>query len=271
MNTKTIKTQNSNETKGVNNMTTTNSKASTPAITNRSTDMEKFREKAILLLNTEVPEIGVFDNDTFSHPFWPCLKIYCGRAISESGFLDTRYPGDYQIAKAIKLEELNAATSPAQIFKMLSKVWDLRFLEKTKDMLSVDDLSEVLRLVWMRNVYECNPGMLSRQDVLTMFQISNPCILMNDLEYTIYRALPEELTVYRGFASYNKQLLRTFSWTLDLNVVANGPARSLRFGSYRFMAHTAKVRKQDVLAYFIRESEVVVNPRKLYDIGTCPF
>jgi len=249
-------------------MRTTNRKTltkATPAITNRSTDLEKIREKAILLLNMEIDESDFNSNGTICHPLWNSQFVYCDKDISENGFLNIMLPDDYRIAKAAKLEALNAATNPAQIFKMFSGGWDFWFLEETKNMLSVDDLSEVLRLVWMCSVYAVNPGVLPRQDALTMFRISNPRILMNDSEYAMYQALPEELTVYRGVASYNKQLVRAFSWTLDPDVVEHD---SFRFGSYRFMAYTAKVRKRDVLAYFSRESEVVVNPRKLFDIGT---
>lgn len=237
---------------------------------NRTTDLEQIRELAREFLSTEVTKDDLYDDVHISHPAWDCRVIRCDTSVSEKGFLCiVDIPEDYEKARAMKMKELNAATTPLQIFKLFTENWKFRFLNITKEMMPTDDLSEVLRHVWHQSEYADNTHLLNRQDVLRLFRECNPRILMSEAEYKAYQALPEELTVYRGVHQNNKQLVRAFSWTLAPEEVERPVCwETCRFASSTCKAFTAKVKKGDVLAYFEHDSEVVVNPSKLYDIET---
>lgn len=122
------------------------------------------------------------------------------------------------------------------------------------------DYWEMLAHVWTHQE-ELWPN---RELFLTLFSSprSQREMLMRPEERNALTALPNQLTIHRGYAGTRKMCL---SWTTDrakAQWFADRFAKSL--GDKTTVA-TGTVKKSDVLAYFIRrnESEVLVDPSKI--------
>lgn len=81
-------------------------------------------------------------------------------------------------------------------------------------------------------------------------------------ELSFYETLPDEIMIYRGISKRGS--IKALSWTLDMH---KAEWFSQRFGK-KSRVYRAKIRREDVLAYFAGrgEYEVVVDYRKLYAI-----
>lgn len=90
--------------------------------------------------------------------------------------------------------------------------------------------------------------------------------VMNEAEIAALKALPNEITVYRGFA--HKDADQGISWTTDRNR-ALWFAKRFEAGEGRTpMLATGRVNKIDVLAHFLgrNETEIVVMPESVEDM-----
>ncbi len=235
---------------------------------NRSTNMEAILNHAMELLNQPVTEDDMEDFLCTNHPLLPYRYISCYLTGGYNGIDIIKNPKDLEMVREAKRKELNECAAPLDVFKIIVRKHRFRFLKDCEQWLSVEDLSTVLRYIWDTSEYADNTKVWSKKDIARLFSECDLRILMSEEEYEAYEALPDELTVYRGVCRSNKKLVKSFSWTLEEDAVGIGRYLGydfLRFGSVTGKAYTAKIKKQDVIAYFGHRSEVIVNPSKLYE------
>jgi hypothetical protein len=93
----------------------------------------------------------------------------------------------------------------------------------------------------------------------------NRSVAMDEDEREIFDTLPERLTIYRGSA--NRRGVRSMSWSRQPERAHWFGRRSAGFvhADYYYLA-TCEVRKEDVLAYFSREDEIVLFPAKCVNL-----
>lgn len=127
---------------------------------------------------------------------------------------------------------IDEGTSLSQIFSPVTAPYALTMLEFSCGYMSVSDFSRTLAKQWVRE------------------------------EREILKTLPDRLTVYRGVRSLKASAATGLSWTLDLSVAE---WFAVRFGE-QGVVYTAQVQKEDVLAYFEREDEIILSPKPLTDI-----
>lgn len=85
---------------------------------------------------------------------------------------------------------------------------------------------------------------------------------MNEEELLIFNNLEDNVTIYRGVDMTTGHPIKGLSWTPDISIA--------RFFANRFSEegtiYKSVIKKEDVLAYFKYENEIVVDYRKLKQI-----
>ena len=83
---------------------------------------------------------------------------------------------------------------------------------------------------------------------------------MSEEEFTIYENLPEILTVYRGVGVGGVR--DGLSWTRDINMAIWFANRFNGKNGKTGYVLSAEIHKEDILAYFSKEDEIVCRPGK---------
>ena len=168
----------------------------------------------------------------------------------------------YQVQKRF----IQDVKSYNKLYMMISKSYRSAFLRYTKDFLSKEDLSNVLRNLW-EGCEGVNHGPnISKAEYIKLFKASDPEVLMSKNERKILKSFPDEVTIYRGISEPNKKIkmdqIRAMSWTTDFDTAEWFAKRWTNYGS----VYEATIDKNDILAYFSEEYETVVDYRKLHNI-----
>ena len=163
---------------------------------------------------------------------------------------------------------IDEAESATQVFSLITKSYLLAFLAQTAGALSEADIASILPDVWMRTEAPHNDPNVSRADMIRLFRLSDPAMLMDEKEYRIWQELDDIVTVFRGVTSYNAANIEAFSWSLNRDV-AEWFAH--RFGE-EGTVYEAQIPKERIFAVFNgrNEMEAVVDPRYLQNVMEAP-
>ncbi len=227
----------------------------------KKTDIEKVRAVAISFAH-----LPIEPNEEFpvlvSHPYLDSAAAFIP---SESGnemvnVLEGDNEEKFKAALVAKLEQTNVLL---RFIMILNKTYRFSFLNHVKDYLSDDDLGAVLRYIWIDSEYKNDGAVFTKRQLVSLFRRSTKGTLMDEEERTALEALPERITVYRGTTSINSKDIKVFTWTLDKETAV---WYSQRFDDEIQCVFQAELSKENVLAYFSSDDEIVANPFKLENI-----
>lgn len=163
--------------------------------------------------------------------------------------------------KRVLLAEAHASRDWKRVFWLYERPYRMSMLGsfyETGD-ITLDELRDVLPGVWIDTEFPHSFGALPR----TLFTATG---FLTDAP-SVFAALPETLTIYRGSRAHIRPSAREISWTL-----ARGCAEKFarRLGRRDGAVWRGDVKKSDVLAYFEGrgEAEVVVTPRRITNLHT---
>lgn len=238
------------------------------------TDLEKVKAVAMSMLNEEVvldetvdksivETVGNFVTHPFFHDAVEVVKL------PEGGFDGYDLLGnvaDLQKAKEHKAEQINHCKSPVTICWLVRRGYRFAYFKQVVGYLSRDDMSELLHYVWTSSERTNEGRDLSLEELVELFQSCNSQALMTGEDFATFQNLPDELTIYRGVTGYNKESSYALSWTLDPEVAVKFAERFSMLNEDSGAVYEAKIKKENVLAYFSAEKEVIVIPDKLYEV-----
>lgn len=214
------------------------------------TDLEKIKEMAIAFLMVEIEPTKI--DFIASHPFTSSWFSYIdGEGIVDLHDNEVADRWRKEIKKTIQKLDLKG------IFFLLNKPYILNFLKFTEKYLSDEDLGTILSIFWQTIEQISLDNSISGTHIVKIFKRASKETLMNEDERKIFNSLPEQVTVYRGVTSYNKNKKKAFSWTTDKEIAewfAN------RYNTGTGEVWTLTVPKERILCAFEgREKEVIVN------------
>lgn len=228
------------------------------------TDLEAVKALAHAMLELDIEQTKLSPL-VVKHPF------------TDNGFSGIRKPdGSIAIADLLnKPDELDLwrkqvgsvideADSAFQIYMMVTKSYALGFLKFARNSLSEKDFADILADAWMRTEAPNNDPNLSKRDLLSLFQATDPALLMSEEDYQQFKDLDDVVTVYRGVTSMNAKNVKALSWTLDQDTAEWFAHRFGESGT----VYEAQIRKEHIYAYFSgrNESEVIVDPKHLMEL-----
>lgn len=126
-----------------------------------------------------------------------------------------------------------------------------------------DDRADLVAEVWIdsENIWQHKKAWIDIWSTLT-----NPHETMDENEKTVYRCMPDEITIHRGI-THKTHNRKGMSWTRDKERAVWFAHRWKR-GKDEPVVLTAEVKKKNVLAFFNgrNEEEVIVLPKHLRNV-----
>ena len=227
-----------------------------------TTDLNMVKDVAITFLYLE-PQ---YKDDKF--------KMFIAHPFFDSSFLmDYETKSMYHIFEDTDTFEKNRVflkhmikkeTSVKNLFYMICQPYRLTFFKYINQYLSEQDFSELLMIGWTMTEFVNNHPNVTLNEFVSWFQKADKNYLMDEDELKVLHDLPEIVTIYRGVGS--NKYKNGMSWTLDLDKARWFSKRFNFDGEY---VYQGTINKSDILVYTEQrnESEVIVNPRKVKNIG----
>ena len=232
------------------------------------TDLTQIRGLSKCFLYLE-PEETQFSPMLVHHPF------------TSSGFVGLREDaGDVQIGNILEKEDdrarwqkqlgkvIDDSRDVFEIYSRIEKPYALAFLKYATPFLSQKDFSLILGDAWLRSEQPNHDPNLSQKQLLKMFSVADPKILMEDVERKRLAELDAVVTVYRGTHSDKPNSERALSWTLNWDTAQWFANRYGKDGKL----YEAQIEKEHIHALFLRreESEVILDPKYLTEVVQVP-
>lgn len=140
------------------------------------------------------------------------------------------------------------------------------FFKETKQYVNKKDFSKFLGEMWTLIESPSHAPNVTNKQLVNYFKQADKEYVMNQEELNLYNSLPDEITIYRGVEKNKKNSAKALSWTLNKDKAKWFATRYEDKGTM----FTAKIKKEDVLAYFNsrKEEEVVIDYNNLELIST---
>ena len=226
-----------------------------------NTNLKQCKDLALAFLHTPIEETG----------YSPIVVIH---PIFESGFYHHIENGEPKLAnmlqdkaafkKAIKKaeERINKASDVGSVYCIIRKSYRLTFLKYAKKYLSKADFSELFADAWVGSENPNQDKNVRASTLASWFRQADKKILMTEEDYSVYKALPETLTVYRGVAVGRNPY--GLSWTANHDTAEWFAHRFDKLDDEGYI-QVAFINKSQVLAYFNTrgEDEIVVDSKEL--------
>lgn len=161
------------------------------------------------------------------------------------------------------IKQIDQITQYKEFIQLITKSYRSAFLSCTKDYIDKSDLAHYLKYLWINTDYVNIDIYISKKEYVDIFKAADRNSLMNEEELKIYNNFPETLTVYRGINNFDNHPINGMSWTPDLEIAT---WFKNRFEQENGSIYQATVNKKDILAYFEKEKETVVDYRKLKNV-----
>ena len=168
--------------------------------------------------------------------------------------------GNLQLAREKIQRIIEKAESVRGIVSLIRKPDQLTFLKYIKEFLDNATFSELLGWIYVSTENPNADVNVSVSELEKWFQNADKKELMSEEEFTIYENLPEILTVYRGVGT--GRVRDGLSWTRDINMAIWFANRFNGKNGKTGYVLSAEIHKEDILAYFSKEDEIVCRPGK---------
>lgn len=149
---------------------------------------------------------------------------------------------------------------------LVTKPYRSMFLDKTLNYIDRKDLAKYLRKLWISCDYVNVDQVISKSKYVSLFKKADKSALMNEDEIKRLDDLPDSVTIYRGINDITNHPIDGLSWTLDIDTAKWFANRFAKMKEGTSSIYKATIKKENIIAYFEEETEVVVNYKKLENI-----
>ena len=194
-----------------------------------------------------------------SHPFTTSLFV---PARSNRHILDLRNKEDVDDYRAW-VDEIVGRSDIIGLYMLIQKPYKMTWFRFVSPYLSDEDYSTMLKECW---IMEDNPNQDQNVPIkmaIELFRRAKKDYIMNKEEQEYYDNLPETLILYRGVSEGRARL--GLSWTDNHDVAIWYQKRFKGLGRDGIILK-AEVKKEDVLAYFKHDNELLVDVTQLKNI-----
>lgn len=227
----------------------------------KTTNMEEIRKTALAFLNLDISgQNSEFYPTILQHPFFNTALVPIENE-GEKGvkFADVTTQEGLNLAR-MSFEKHILQANLNRLIVIVNKPYRMAFLKHIKTYLSKEDFSKLLRTIWIDSENPSQDPNVSVRTLVSWFKGADKQFLMTEKEYAAYTAFPEKIEIFRGVAvGRNPDGL---SWT-PKREVAEWFAHRFDKNDRKGYIKKATIRKENVLAYFLTESEVVACVREL--------
>lgn len=189
------------------------------------------------------------------------------KIIVEANTLSTKKEEDLKRIYEIYSSYIDKVTEYTDFTRLINNKQQLPFFFKeTKKYVNKKDFSKFLGDMWTLIESPSHAPNVTNKQLVNYFKQADKEYVMNQEELKLYNSLPDEITIYRGVEENKKNSTKALSWTLNKDKAKWFATRYEDKGTM----FTAKIKKEDVLAYFNsrKEEEVVIDYDNLELIST---
>lgn len=149
-----------------------------------------------------------------------------------------------------------------RIYMLVRTPYKMTWFKYCNKFMSEKDFGNYLEDCWVSQENPNQDVNVSRKESVSYFKKANKKYLMTEEDFEYYNNLPDEIEVWRGVSPGREEY--GLSWTDDYDKAIWFKRRFERDGSEGYLL-SAKIKKEDVLAYFNsrNESELVVDVFKI--------
>ncbi len=229
----------------------------------KTTDLDAVKEVAISFLYMDIQYHEQFPF-LIMHPIFETEIV----GMPNGEFMNLREGDNLKKVREAYTKAIKEASSYTAVMMTIRSSYQLTFLKFTKQYMSHKDFDEWLAHCWVACENPNQDKNVSISTFISWFKHADKRTIMNDEDYEYYCNLPDEVEIYRGVA-VGRAEQKGLSWTANYDT-AEWFAK--RYDDDRVNKHgyilKAKIRKEDVLAYFNTrdEDELVCNSSKIYGI-----
>ncbi len=239
------------------------------------TDMDKVRQIARILLN--VPVCQIPGMPFVSHPVFSCT-LYPMNGDFNNCVDITKDAAAMEQVKADIRRRIDDCDSITQIgASIIDKKYRLLFLKLCEGYISRTDIGIYLNQLWCSVENIIGDPNVTQKDIIRLFKLADPAVLMSEDDQKALNALPDTVTVYRGIRKTllinGKRMIDGFSWSTSFDAAYWFARRFAHCQEEMGRVFRAEIRKEFILAYFGAdgfEREVVVTPHQLRKITEIP-
>lgn len=143
---------------------------------------------------------------------------------------------------------------------MVDKPYRSAFLKFVYPYLSKEDKAATLKYTWIQTEFQSKDPNISKEQFLKMFRTTDPKLLMDENELSVFQSLPSEIEIYRGVGDRGYEFgYKGISWTLKESTAKMFALRFSRKGIvYKYTAS-----KDMIITYFDGEDELILDYRKI--------
>lgn len=227
------------------------------------TDLESVKTIAKSLLRVPILETE-YSPIIVSHPFTKCgiVTMLDGEEFSQLDI--TKSQDSLKKWQAQMEKQIDESHNAHFVYYLVNDSYRLMFLNDVAKFLSVEEFSDLLGDAWVTSEYANLDENVTKKQLLKLFKSADKSKLMSEDELETFEDFEDEVVVYRGVGSKNKNNIHALSWTTSF-----GKARwfAERWGKGGKI-YAATISKENILAYFDRknESEVIVDFDALQNI-----
>lgn len=230
---------------------------------------EKTNMKEVRLTAKELLDYGILRTAqsplVIHHPFTGCGYFILLAEDSVRVTDITTSTEDFERWKDWMRCRIDEAESAYEIGLRVHQPYRFIFLKATEQFLSDEEFAKLLQFSWISSPAPSQEEEAAPSEMIEMFQRANAEYLMSPEEQSILAQLPDEAVIYRGLTEKNAFHVSGMSWTLK----EESAARFARRGEFTGKVYRAKIRKEEILALFLKgdEIEIVVDPKNLQEIA----
>lgn len=218
-------------------------------------NLKEIKEIAEAFLYLDIEESSI--PGLIIHPFFESAYVM----VDGIGLVNiTESEGNLQLAREKIQRIIEKAESVRGIVSMIRKPDRLTFLKYIKEYLDNATFSELLGWIYVSTENPNADVNVSVSELEKWFQNADKKELMSEEEFKMYENLPELLTVYRGVGT--GRVRDGLSWTKDINMAIWFANRFNEKKGKTGYVLSAEIHKEDILAYFSKEDEIVCRPGK---------
>lgn len=226
------------------------------------TDYKKMKRTFEALLETK-PVVVNQGFGIVSHPFTPMLIAPVIEPNTGSyDFVDITEDEGFEKFKAATISALDKCyeveAEALRYFFLIHGPYLMLAFKLVEDCLSKEDYNEVLRYCYQTQEYPNRDINVNVKELIKYFEKADKTLMMEPEEIEMLDELGEDVVIYRGY--HSDDVYDAMSWTTDLEVAQ---FFAKRFDNKNGVIIKAMVKKENILAYFDGEYEVIVNPKKV--------
>ena len=163
---------------------------------------------------------------------------------------------DYKAYRKQTFNLIDSADNCRHILMLINTPYKLLWFKYVRHFLSDRDYGELLKEIWQGSENPNQDVNVSLDEVIIWFKSAKKRFLMDKEELEYFKNLPSELTVYRGVSRGRNP--KGLSYTVDKEQAIWFQNRFSTEDEPGFLIEK-KIKKEDVLAYFTYENEIILN------------